>query len=151
MTAMRVGLHRASMPRLVTSYPSSSAKHTCHGASPGKSASRLHRACLDGREQTEKYTIIHSAAALVVCVLVARGLRGLAGMAARLPRSLYLDRAYSSGSAAARRRCRPSLGLQGGTRARLFTEQLGVLGCGLPSLLRDTLSAASPLDNGSAG
>eukprot|EP00964_Phaeocystis_antarctica_P129191 scaffold93044_cov62-Phaeocystis_antarctica.AAC.9 len=47
MTAMRVGLHRASMPRRVTSYPSSSAKHTCHGASPGKSASRPHRACLD--------------------------------------------------------------------------------------------------------
>ena len=47
MTAMRVGLHRASMPRRVTSYPSSSAKHTCYGASPGKSASRPHRACLD--------------------------------------------------------------------------------------------------------
>eukprot|EP00964_Phaeocystis_antarctica_P020498 scaffold11333_cov60-Phaeocystis_antarctica.AAC.1 len=69
-------------------------------------------------------------------------------MAARLPRSLYLDRAYSSGSAAARRRCRPSLGLQGGTRARLFTEQR-VLGCGLPSLLRVTPSATR-LDNGSA-
>ena len=113
--------------------------------SPGATLSAL--ATSDTR-QTEKYTIIHSAAALVVCVLVARGLRGLAGMAARLPRSLYLDRAYSSGSAAARRRCRPSLGLQGGTRARLFTEQR-VLGCGLPSLLRVTPSA-SRLDNGSA-
>ena len=111
--------------------------------SPGATLSAL--ATSDTR-QTEKYTIIHSAAALVVCVLVAR-VEGV-GAWPRLPRSLYLDRAYSSGSAAARRRCRPSLGLQGGTRARLFTEQR-VLGCGLPSLLRVTPSA-SRLDNGSA-